>query len=304
MADQVVNTSPPVPAPVITGVGRFLFETQWADYNGVPNLGWKVNDRMFAPVPDLCIMASNWGISNLNIRHHGTVKIQFSNGSDEDGLMADRLSEIPPIPDYEPFELIKWLGAGSIYTGMAYMVNCGDNNLTFDLEVVNAKTGDIVHCITGISASQSVFSGGDANIRHLIKGGEPLMIKLRFNELPYKFDGMHSWWSKDRCEGPPCFDIHAHFFVEDTCLAPRIRGCSAAASNCCDMIPCEPCCKPVHRNPKPCVADPCGTGPQGACPEPPPDCGNPPPTEDCGCSGGDPQPPIAPKVRPNRRRNG
>jgi hypothetical protein len=234
---------------------RYFYEITPPDYSGVPNLFHHVSDQILGEFPPLCELQRPWGIPNMDHRLNDTLKIEF-NLSHEDEVLWDALKKAPPVPAGEGFSICKYMAAGVIYKGVVYTVDCGDTDITFDICVYNAKTGDEVQRLSDISASEAAFANGELLADpHLIQGGEPLVACITFNQLPYvNTNGEGVWGDKDNCLQSPCIHIRAHFLVEDTCHAPRIKGCGYGA-DCCSYIPCEPECCTAPPPPKPCVKD-------------------------------------------------
>lgn len=233
-------------------MAEFLFEQMPAIRDGTedqPVLAFSVNDAMFSPVPSLDVMSAHWGINMLHERELSTVKITFHTGA-EDQSLDDELVKLGSFPPGEPFTLVKFMGPGVFFTGLAWAVECAAPNcVTFDLQVVRASTGAVVMEVKNISASRgSTFNGKAMPTKEFIGTDEAFLLKLVFKTLPYlRPDGTQTWGTK--CDPVPCMGIRVHALIEDSCLAVYNTGCGVSGPCCsstptfiCDTVQATPSC--------------------------------------------------------------
>lgn len=219
---------------------QYLFEQQPVSYGETPNLHFESQDALLTEVPSCKDMECHWGINTVDIRHNSAVKIHFATGL-EDGSLEEALIRKGAIPAGETFDLVRFIGPGVGFKGLAWSIECAAQNcVEFDIEVVRVTcaTGEeeTVQAVTGLKAYEGAWAKQDWLAKpEGVEGGQVFLLKVKFTKLPYADADGNQYWG-DACNAIPCIGIDVHALTEDTCMRRTIRGCGNPGS-CCDSIP-------------------------------------------------------------------
>ncbi|HPQ95797.1 MAG: hypothetical protein KDI44_07580 [Thiothrix sp.] len=223
---------------------EFLYQQLPAafDDGDTVNLFFRQQDAMLAPVPPCNEMEKHWGINTIDVRLNSAVKIHFRTGL-EDGALEGALIDKGAIPAGETFDLVRWIGPGVGFKGLAWSIQCAaENCIEFDIEVVkvDCATGEetTLQTVEGVKAWEGAWAKQDWLAKpEGIEGGQIALLKLKFKTLPYVDAAGNQFWGDD-CNPVPCLGIDIHALTEDTCMRRELLGCG---TSCCNPMPCSPC---------------------------------------------------------------
>ncbi len=223
-------------------MAEYLFEQQPQSYQDgeLPNLHWESQDALLTEIPPCPEMEDHWGINTVDIRNNSAVKIHFATGL-EDGSLEEALIRKGAVPADETFNIVRFIGPGVGFKGLAWSIECVVKNcVEFDIEVVRVTcaTGDeeTVQKVTDLKAYEGVWAKQDWLAKpEGVEGGQVFLLKLKFTKLPYKDKDGNQYWG-DACNPVPCLGIDIHALTEDTCMRRTIRGCGNPG-DCCSDIP-------------------------------------------------------------------
>lgn len=171
-------------------MARYLFDQEPASYgNGsIVNLHWTAQDALLTAMPPCDEMEKSWGINTIDIRQNSAVKIHFNTGL-EDGALEQKLMDIGPTPEDETFEIVRWVGPGVGFKGIAWSVACAEKNcVEFNIKVskVNCATKEVteIQKVEGIKAYEKVWAKQDWLAKPVgVEGGFILLVSLEFTKL-------------------------------------------------------------------------------------------------------------------------
>ncbi len=225
-------------------MAQYLFDQQPASFDDgdTVNLFFRNQDSLLTNMPPCDEMEKHWGVNNIDVRINSAIKIHFRTGL-EDGALEHALMEKPPVPNGETFDLVRWIGPGVGYKGLAWSVQCATSNcVEFKIEVVtvDCTTGKetVIQTVKNLAAYKGVWAKQAWLAKPVgIEGGQIALLKLKFTKLPYVDAQGNQYWGDD-CNPIPCIGIDIHALIEDTCMRRELLGCHTA---CCMPIPQSRC---------------------------------------------------------------